>query len=620
MVIKYSFIILALLFVLVLTGCQSTVPYQAIAHDGLMDLSGWGFSSQGNISLYGEWAFYWDELLSPGDFGDAETTGYYALPSYWTKHQGLNLPSYGCATYRIVVKTDGAERLYSLRIPEIYTEYALWVNDELIDANGSFACKEPVYLHPRIYDFYSEASEIEIVLQVKNAAHVYGGISQSIRLGTSHLVHKELNFGAAIDLVLVSICFFAGLYYLILYLFRKNSRELVCFFVLCFSVALRNLFSNSTLIMQVFPDMPFWLGSKLVTISIPAVVISMLYYTKRLYKSEIPILGFKALLSVNILYALVVLITPSGIYSLIFTPYLLTVGAACAFGIYLSIKTMIQKNREAAFILAGMLLLSVGALLDTLIYMQIITMGYVLSATLFGFIVLQVVLLAKRYSEAFRHSELLSNDLQISLDKLKNTETAFMSAQMKPHFLYNALTTIAEKCETDAEEAGSLIISLSKYLRRTLDYDNLSGLVPLKKELELVHAYTSIEHARFTNIEVVFDMPDPLPSLHLPPLTLQPLVENAIKHGLRKQREGGRVVVRAKKQDESIKFIVEDNGIGIPDSVFKNLIVLPTDSVSIGLYNINTRLIRLYGKGLSIKSASNIGTSVSFEIPFRKDD
>ncbi len=108
---------------------------------------------------------------------------------------------------------------------------------------------------------------------------------------------------------------------------------------------------------------------------------------------------------------------------------------------------------------------------------------------MFGFIALQVVLLAKRYAEAFRHAELLSNDLQISLDKLKNAETAFLSAQMKPHFLYNALTTIAEKCETDPKKAGKLILSLSKYLRRTLDYDNLSGLVSLKKELELVKAY-----------------------------------------------------------------------------------------------------------------------------------
>ena len=185
--------------------------------------------------------------------------------------------------------------------------------------------------------------------------------------------------------------------------------------------------------------------------------------------------------------------------------------------------------------------------------------------------------------------------------------------------MYNALTAIAEKCETDSEEAGRLILSLSKYLRQTLDFDNLSGSVPLKKELELVRAYTSIEQARFANIEVVFDLPDPLPLLQLPPMTLQPLVENAIKHGLRRKREGGCVVVKMERQEGSVQFSVEDNGVGISDDVLKNLAILPNGSVSIGLYNINTRLMRLYGKGLSIRSESGAGTSVSFEIPFREE-
>jgi hypothetical protein len=269
--------------------------------------------------------------------------------------------------------------------------------------------------------------------------------------------------------------------------------------------------------LQLFPDIPFRLGSKIVTLTIPVIVIAMLYYTRRLFKDEMPVQAFKALLSVNILYGLTVLIAPSGLYSLLFSPYLLTVGGACALGIYVSVKAVIGKRKESVFFLAGMLLLSAGALLDSLSYIQIIPILYILSAALFGFIVIQVILLAKRYSEAFRHAEQLSEELQASLDKIMNTETAYMSAQMKPHFLYNALTAIAENCSTDPGEAERLIISLSKYLRQTLDYDNLSGIVPLKKELELVQAYTAIERARFANIEVVFDLPDPLPLLQIPP-------------------------------------------------------------------------------------------------------
>ena len=429
-------IVASLILVLALSAClgQRTESFEPTLGNGLLDLHNWDFSKQGNVSLDGDWAFYWDELLSPGGFSGAKPTGYYAVPLYWMKYRGQNLPSFGRATYRLVVETDGIARLYSIKLPEVYTEYALWINGALIDACGSFANSAAVYLHPHVYDFYSEASAMEIVLQIRNDAHVYGGVGQSIRLGIPEAIHTEQNFYTAADIVLISICLFAGLYYFILYLFRKRSRELVWFVTLCVSVALRNLFSNATLIMQAFPNLPFWLGSKIVTLTIPVIIISMLFYTKRLFRDEMPMPAFKVLLSVNILYALAVLIVPSGIYSAAFTPYLLTVGVACVLGIYVSARAVMRKRKDSVFFLVGMLLLSAGALLDSLSYMQIIAISYMLSVSLFGFIVIQVILLAKRYSEAFRHAELLSDDLQASLDRITNTETAYMSAQMKPHF------------------------------------------------------------------------------------------------------------------------------------------------------------------------------------------
>ena len=609
--------VLALLMLL-LSGCafQRTSPEEPTVKSGIFDLSDWDFSEQGNISLDGNWAFYWNSLILPGKFGGNAPTGYYALPSGWIKYQVLSLPAHGAATYRLVVKTDAAARIYSIFIPNVYTDYALWVNGALLHTCGSFAQENNVYLHPQAYDFYYSGPELEIVLQIKNDALIYGGgVGQSIRLGTSEQIHKEYLTRASVDLFLISICIFVGLFIFVLYHYKKNNRELVWLSVLCFSVSVRNLLSNTTLMMQVFPGLPFWFGSRLVMLTIPSIIISMLFYTRRLYKEETPQAPFYVMLSLNALYTFIVLVFPSTVYTAAFVPYLPAVGATCAFGCYVAIRTVKRRKKESVFFLAGMLLLILGAFFDSLIYMSLLHIRYMLSDALFGFIVIQAILLAKRYTEAFRRSELLSADLQVSLDTVMKTETAYMSAQMKPHFLYNALSTIAEYCETDPHEVGKLIMSLSKYLRQTLDYDNLSGIVPLKKELELVRAYASIERARFENIDIIFDIPDPLPSVQIPPLTLQPLVENAIKHGLRKKREGGRVVVSVKQQENCMVFAVEDNGIGIPDGAVKNLAVLPNGSVSIGLYNINTRLVRLYGQELNIKSESGVGTSISFQIP-----
>ncbi len=616
-----KFIILSLLLLL-LSGCtlQSTDPAAPAVKQGKLDLSGWDFSRQGNVSLDGNWAFYWDALLSPEEFGDRSPTGYYRLPSGWARYTALALPSHGRATYRLIVKTGITEGVYSLLIPNVYTEYALWVDGSLLHACGSFSQEKTVYLHPQIYDFHYAGSEMELVLQVYNNDLVYGGgVGQSIRLGTSAMIHKEHNMWAAVDLFLISVCVFMGFFFLVLYRFRANSPELVWISILCISVALRNLLSNTTLMMQAFPELPFLLGSRLVMLTIPAIIISMLFYTRLLYKDEMPETAFRVVLFLNSAYIFIVLALPSTIYSAAFIPYLPVVGAACMLGCYASVKAVKHTKKESVFFLTGMLILTLGALLDSLVYTGALSARYMLSAALFGFIIVQVVLLSKRYSEAFQRTELLSADLQASLDKIMNTETAYMSAQMKPHFLYNALSTIAECCETDSREAGRLIVSLSKYLRQTLDYDNLSGIVPLKKELELVRAYAAIERARFSNIEVILDVPDPLPSIQIPPLTLQPLVENAIKHGLRKRREGGQVVVSVKPKGTNMVFFVEDNGIGIPEAALKKLAVLPNGSVSIGLYNIHTRLTRLYGQGLNIKSKTGSGTSVSFQIPCEED-
>ncbi|MPM13432.1 hypothetical protein SDC9_59789 [bioreactor metagenome] len=530
------------------------------------------------------------------------------------------MPFHGVATYRLVARINAGAGFYSIFIPNVYTDYALWVDGSLLHACGSFAQEETVYLHPQAYDFYYAGSELEIVLQVKNDALVYGGgVGQSIRLGTTEQIHKEYQTHASVDLFLISISIFVGFFFLLLHHFRKDSRELVWLCVLCFSVSVRNLLSNTTLMMQAFPGLPFWLGSRLVMLTIPFIIISMVFYTHQLYMDKMPGSASRVILLLNALYIFTVVALSPTIYSAAFYPYLLTVGAACVLGCYVSVKAVMRREKESVFFLSGMLILTLGALLDSLVYIGFLSARYMLSAALFGFIIIQVVLLSKRYSETFRRTELLSADLQASLDTVMKTETAYMSAQMKPHFLYNALSTIAECCETDPHEAGNLIMSLSKYLRQTLDYDNLSGIVPLKKELELVQAYTYIERARFENIEIIFDIPEPLPLIQIPPLTLQPLVENAIKHGLRRKREGGYVIVSVKQQKNSMVFTVEDNGVGITDEAVKNLEILPNGSVSIGLYNINTRLIRLYGQGLNIKSKTGAGTRVSFEIPYRED-
>ncbi len=205
-------------------------------------------------------------------------------------------------------------------------------------------------------------------------------------------------------------------------------------------------------------------------------------------------------------------------------------------------------------------------------------------------------------------------NLKLSVDKAIAAEVAFMQAQIKPHFLYNALNTISCFCDTDPEQARQLIDQFSNYLRQSFDFKNPAMYVSIAHEIGLLRSYLEIEKARFGDqLKVVFDI-DELPGVQIPPLSIQPLVENAIHHGIRKKGGSGMVSVVIKNTGEGVLVLVKDDGAGIaPEKLGR---IFKSDSNrSVGLWNIDNRLKKLFGKGLTITSHPGQGTEVTFMIP-----
>lgn len=210
-------------------------------------------------------------------------------------------------------------------------------------------------------------------------------------------------------------------------------------------------------------------------------------------------------------------------------------------------------------------------------------------------------------------------ELKKSVDKALKMEVAFLQAQIKPHFLYNALNTIAYFCSEDGEKAEELIMNLSVYLRNSFDFANLENFIPIEREMKLLNAYVQIEKARFGDrLNIEFNIEEDI-SAKIPPLILQPLVENAIKHGVMKKIKGGTVNVKIFENNEGILFSVKDDGVGISEDKMKKLFVNNDSSnnsnSSVGLKNINMRLRKLYGIELNIFTEKDKGTEISFLIP-----
>ena len=219
----------------------------------------------------------------------------------------------------------------------------------------------------------------------------------------------------------------------------------------------------------------------------------------------------------------------------------------------------------------------------------------------------------------FEPEELLARvrtltNLKMSVDRAMAAEIAFMQSQIKPHFLYNTLNAISSLCNTDPDRAQRLIDDFSNYLRQSFDFKNLEMHVPLERELSLVNSYLKIEKARFgDDLQVVFDI-DSTIKVKVPLLSIQPLVENAVVHGLRKRDGCGTVTLSVHNVDAGVLVSVADDGPGIPEDKLKTLLA-PEAGKGIGLWNIDRRLKSHFGKGLQIESSYDRGTRVSYIIP-----
>ena len=182
-----------------------------------------------------------------------------------------------------------------------------------------------------------------------------------------------------------------------------------------------------------------------------------------------------------------------------------------------------------------------------------------------------------------------------------------MMSQIQPHFLFNTLSTIQALCAKDPPTAIYAIERFGVYLRRNIEVLSQTDLIPLAKELEHTRAYAEIEELRFSNIHVNYDIQEI--NIRVPALSIQPLVENAIRHGVRGRKEG-RVTVITRCVGSENQIVIRDNGKGFDANVIKQ-----DGEAHIGIANVRSRLEQMCGGRLDIDSRLGEGTEITLHIP-----
>ena len=191
--------------------------------------------------------------------------------------------------------------------------------------------------------------------------------------------------------------------------------------------------------------------------------------------------------------------------------------------------------------------------------------------------------------------------------ELDNSHTALMLSQIKPHFIYNVLGTIREFCEEEPKKAAELVQKFSMYLRGNFTEMDNQTPVSVAKEIEHVKHYVDIEMIRFPDMMVEYDIQND--EFLVPALTIQPLVENAIKHGLMGLETAGKVKVSSYETDKYYEVCVQDDGVGFDESVFYD------GKKHIGIANIRRRIEAMCGGNLTIDSVKGQGTTAIIRIP-----
>ena len=215
----------------------------------------------------------------------------------------------------------------------------------------------------------------------------------------------------------------------------------------------------------------------------------------------------------------------------------------------------------------------------------------------------------KKSMQAVLESQRIEAEKQAMELRLQESQISIMLSQIQPHFLYNTLNSIYQLCETNPMRARFMVNSFSEYLRNNLSSLEESGLISFETELAHINTYLDIEKVRFEDtLEIEYDIK--CIDFSLPVLTVQPIVENAVKHGTSKKRGGGRVKISTEEDGEGYIITVSDTGCGFDPGVPKD-----DGKRHVGIENVRQRLANMCSGSLIIESKVGEGPVATIRIP-----
>lgn len=389
---------------------------------GVIDASHVNFKKNQTITLSGEWEFYWNKLLTSKNF---ETRGirpgYIKVPSVWNDqfYKGEELSGQGYATYRLTVITSNAPKLLAIEIPNVYTSYKLFINQELIATNGMVGVTKQAYQpewKPTLKAF-NASDTLEVIVQVANFDHNRGGIHKPFVIGNFDSIATIRESKVIANMLLTGGLFALGCFFIAFYLFRAKQKSTIYFGLFCLLWAIRSVFSNIYLVSTFFDAFNWILALRIEYISLYLSVLFGILFLAKVFDPKESKLVKYAINIINGVFILLTLILPPVLFTMLLPAYQIFIVINLLYAVYVITKAVFDKRKDAWFSAISMLL-GIGVLgYEIISYVWVLKVNYVFLN--FGYLTvffLNSLVLASRFVGAYIKAEQSETDKSSKLE------------------------------------------------------------------------------------------------------------------------------------------------------------------------------------------------------------
>jgi two-component system LytT family sensor kinase len=648
---KYKLIVLFLLFIMsiLIVIYYSTSHPRISVYNGALNLNKANMKENEVVRLNGKWEFYWNQLLEPKDFkaaGKVHAYSYMNVPGNWRKDSsGRRYPDHGVATYRLKLKNITPDVLYGIKKQSIRVASKIYINGRLFCRNGTpsdSVGSEIMGNDNKVMYFKVKKNVAEIIIQVSSHKFSGGGIAESVFFGKQQSIVKLNERNIFYEAIRIAFMLAVGVIYGLLAIcipaYRKKEPAAILFPAVVILFAVINAMLGERIINYFLIGLTSEIMIRIEIVTIYLYTISIVILFNRMEEKLVSKKSRNIIICILSLFLAEVFLFPNLTYEIWMVYCVMDFMIFFGLGgriLYLYLINQSLKINETEHTILLIVIFSVNVYdIDILAF----TAGFTGNRNIAVFssivyIMDWLFLMIYRYHQILLKNEELTVALlesNYNTKKITNhamrSEIAFLQAQIKPHFLFNSLSSIMSLCQTDSSKAMLLLGYLSDFLKNAFQVDISSDFICVESELEVIKSYVFIEKTRFGDrLEVITNIEDTLKKEKIIPLLLQPLVENAIKHGALKRETEGIVRLTIQKCGNDAVFSVYDNGPGFSErskKVLERQEMEADNSLNgqsgVGILNIKNRLQYYYNEILHIEQQTE-GVKIWFKIPLSEE-